>query len=417
MKPFSKKKLLLTSLVANVFEWYDFSIYAYVAGVLGTLFFDENNPKLALIKSFALFSISYLIRPLGSFVFGYLADHYGRRMVLKTSFFLMAVPTFMIGLLPTFQSIGWLSIMLLFALRLVQSFATGGELPVVTCYVFEMAPLEKKNFYCSLVAASAILGVFLGSLVVTLLYLFLSQEAILAWGWRIPFLIGFIIAGFIFVIRKEIPETDVFQAAQEPGSYLDRLSQHKYPILQVFLLISFMSVSFYTLFVWMPSYLSVYLNIKPSMAHLTSSIALLSLVFFILVVGHVSHSDNRKKWITCSIFMMIVLSYPLFGLLRIKYIAILFIVQVIFALLLSFIQGVVYATIGSLFHPQIRSSGIGIGYTLAQAIFGGLTPTLSSWLIYRTGYVESPIFLVITMGLIAVPAVASLYRHPEIFST
>ncbi len=420
MAAFNERRLLLVGFVANVFEWYDFAVYAYIASIIGVLFFNEHNPQLVLIKSFMVFSVSYLIRPFGSVVFGYISDHYGRSVALKMSLSLMAIPTFLIGLLPTFHTAGFLSVALLMILRLVQGFAAGGELPGSTCYMFEVSPLGKKNFYCSLVAASSMLGVFLGSLTVAVLYIFLSKEFMLVWGWRVPFLIGSIIAFFIYRMRRGITETEIFQITQStdtPNTHVGNLLQYKYQITQVFLLNAFISVSFYMLFVWMPSYLSVYLNIKPSIAHLTNSISLLALIFFTLGIGYVSRDNNRKKWIASSIFMMMMLSYPLFVLLKIKSIAILLIVQITFAFLLSFIDGVINATMGSLFQPQVRGSGVSIGFTFSTAIFGGLAPTLSSWLAYRTGYVESPVLLIITMAIIAVPAVISLYKYQESFST
>ncbi len=419
MEKLNKKKLLLVGFVANVFEWYDFAVYAYLASIIGIVFFNENNPQVALIKSFMVFSISYLIRPLGSLVFGYFSDHYGRSKALKVSLFLMAVPTSLIGLLPTYQTAGFLSVVLLISLRLLQGFAAGGELPGSTCYMFEASPVDKKNFYCSLVAASSMLGVFFGSLVVTLSYLLLSKETMIAWGWRIPFLIGFIIAFFVFKMRKSITETETFQlikSSSKSTNYIKDLLRYKFQIGQVFLLNAFISVAFYTLFVWMPSYLNVYLNIRPSVAHLTNSVALLALIIFTLVVGYISRNSDRKKWIGYSVFTMAILSYPLFVLLKMKSLVILLIVQVAFALLLSFIDGVINATMGSLFQPRIRGSGVSIGFTFSTAIFGGLAPTVSSWLVYRSGNTDSPVFLVILMAIIAIPAVTSLYKYQESFS-
>jgi len=419
MEGIDKKKLLMVGFFVNVFEWYDFSVFAFLASAIGVIFFNETNPHIYLIKAFMVFLISYLARPFGSIFFGYLADHYGRALALKSSLLLMAIPTFLIGLLPTYHVAGNLALTLLILLRLLQGFAAGGELPGSTCYMYEASPDEEKNFYCSLVAASSMLGVFMGSFTVTLLYTVFSKENMLSWGWRIPFLFGFIIAIFIFYVRNMIAETDTFQKIKSlrlNRNYFKNLLQYKRQISQVFLLNSFISVSFYTLFVWMPSYLTVYLNIKESMAHLTNTISLFALIIFTLLIGYVSRTRDRKKWILCGVITMLIFSYPLFIFLQLKKIAILIAVQIVFALFLSFIDGVINATMGSLFHPQIRAMGIGIGFTFSTAIFGGLSPMLSSWLASYEARVEYPVILIIITAIVALPAVRWLYKDQENFS-
>lgn len=414
-----RKRLILVGFFTNVFEWYDFSIYAYLASIIGIVFFNENDPQLALLKSFVLFSISFFIRPLGSLFFGYISDHYGRSITLKISLLLMAIPTFLIGLLPSYHTAGFISVVSLVILRLLQGFATGGELPASTCYMYESSPSDRKNFYCSLVAASSTAGVFLASIVVTLLYFILSQEALISWGWRIPFLLGFCVAFFIFKIRNMICETEVFKSnLRSPnvsGSYIANLIEHKYQILKIFLLNAFISAVFYMQFVWMPFYLTVYLKVESTIAHLTTSISLLFLIMFTLLVGYISSNHNRQKWINLTILSYIIFAYPLFLLLQTNSLAILLMIQITFALLLSFMDGVIGATMGSMFETKIRGSGLSIGFTFATAIFGGLTPTLSNWLINQTGYVEAPVYLIIGIAIFSLPAIKG-YKYQEAFA-
>ena len=366
-----------------------------------------------------VFSLGHLIRPFGSLVFGYVADHYGRSISLKLSLFLMALPTCLIGLLPTGLATKTLPIILLLTLRTLQGFAAGGELPGSTCYIFESSPTHKKNFYCSLVASSSLCGVFSGSLVTSGLYSLLSESEIDAWAWRLPFLFGFIIALFIFILRRSITETKIFSTLKVKKSisnYVNQLYRCRHQVKHIFLLNVFISTAFYLLFVWMPSYLYIFLDVPQSIAHLTTSIGLFFLIIFTLFIGYISNEHQRKQWIKRSIFLMGILACPLFALLQTKLIIIFITVQIIFALILSFINGVINATMGSLLQPEIRASGIGIGFTFSTAIFGGLAPTLSSWLVYRFDILILPAVLIIFASIFAIPSALNLYNDQECFS-
>ena len=201
------RKLYLLAFCGSIAEWYDFSIYAFLAVVLGKVFFASSTPQMALIKAFAIFSISYLARPIGSIVFGYIGDRFGRRISLRLSLLLMAIPAALIGLLPTYDSVGFLATVFLIALRFTQGFATGGEFPGIACYVYEAAKPERKNFLCSIAVASPTMGLLLASLVATALHAFVPEQAIYDWAWRVPFLISILILFFIFYIRKDLEET------------------------------------------------------------------------------------------------------------------------------------------------------------------------------------------------------------------
>lgn len=396
---------------ANIFEWYDFSIYAYLTNTFGLLFFNESNKQLALIKSLMVFSTGFLIRPIGSIFFGYIGDRYGRRFTLQLSLAMMALPTFFIGLLPTYESIGIASLVLLIIFRMIQGFAAGGELPATSCFLYEIAPINSKNFFCSLVASSSMLGVFLGSLIIYLLHVVFFDSQISNWAWRIPFWISGIIVLIIFQLRRSIEETDSFKenCLKTTHEYVKEILGHKKQISLIFLLNAFISIAFYLLFVWMPSYLLVFNNISTKLALFSSSFGLLTLIFLTIIVGYFSSNKDRKKWIMIGIIIIILFSYPLFMMIDQQSFIEIFIAQLIFAVAMSCIDGVINATMGSVFDNKIRCSGISISYTLPTAIFGGLAPTVCSFLIYNTGSKISPVFFLITSGFIALFATIYLY--------
>lgn len=408
------KKLYLLSMFGNIAEWYDFSIYAFLAAILGKIFFDSVDQQLALIKAFAIFSISYLARPIGSLFFGYLGDRFGRRQALRLSLLLMAVPAVLIGMLPTYGTVGTLATVLLIILRFIQGFATGGEYPGIGCYVYEAAAPHKKSFFCSVAVASPAVGMFLGSAVTTLLYTILPEQAIYNWGWRIPFLLSIVVLSFIFYIRNNLEETEDFCVANKNrgGNYNKELWQelirHKKSFMQAIPIWIFLEISFYLLFVWMPSYLNVFLNFVANKSFFNSSIGLLSIVAVIITVGYFAKIHHTKKIIIISILGIVGLAYPLFLLLQLKTLPIIIFVQLVFSLFLGALCGVAMFTVGHLFNAKIRYLSIGLSVTIASGIFGGISPTICSYLINRTGYTLAPVFFLITTGIIALLVAATL---------
>src|SRR5260364_72755 len=167
------RHLLKIGLVANIFEWYEFTVYAYLADVIGSLFFSAENSGGKLIQVFAIFAVGYFARPLGSLFFG-----------------MMAVPTVLIGCLPTYQHIGLLAPILLLILRCIQGFAMGGELPLNGCYLFEASSDNSKSLLCSIATTSMNIGVLFASFTAFLLFSVFDRHTILAWAWRLPFLLG-----------------------------------------------------------------------------------------------------------------------------------------------------------------------------------------------------------------------------------
>lgn len=405
----SAKKMIAIGFGANAFEWYDFSIYAYLANTLGILFFDEKNSQLALIKALFIFSISFLVRPIGSIIFGYLGDKYGRKFSLSLSLILMALPTFFIGLLPTYKNIGIYAVSLLIILRVIQGLAAGGELPGTTCYLYEIAPTEKRNFFCSLVACSTMVGMLLGSFITYLLHLFYNEQQIQNAAWRLPFLLSGGIFFFILTFRRMIVETMEFpERLQSFCELFLELFSLKKVLLQIFLLNGFIAISFYLLFVWLPSYLLIFNHLPATIVFVSSSLSLLVLIFLTFLVGYLVHFTNRKKCIIFSIILTLTLVYPLFKLLESQSLSRILIAQLLFALSLCFIYGVINSTMASSFNKKIRYSGISISYTFAMAILGGLAPTLCSILIYVTGLKEAPILFLSISALAALFAALSL---------
>ncbi len=413
------KKLIFVGFLANVFEWYDFSVYAYLVSKIGYLFFPSDNAQIELIKAFFLFSVSYLIRPLGSLFFGILADRTHRITALNLSLLMMAIPTLLIGFLPTYANAGILAPISLIILRLVQGFAAGGELPGSACYVYEKAPDAKKPFYCSFVTASSILGVLSGSIMVTALYWLFNAEQILAWAWRIPFFFGFFILIFVFYLRKNIliPDDNVSSNKTIYKKTVSEIMQNKAGLMRIMAISAFIATAFYLLFVWMPSYLHIFLKMNETIAFLSGALGLCMLVVFTLIFGFLAPKIGRRNLALISIISIFILTYPLFIILKDGSLTGVILVQIVFALSLSCIEGTFVEMMASQFKDAFRARGVGLSFTLPTAIFGGIAPTVCSYLIYKTGSDISAIGFLIVMCLFALPAAMTLKQSEKKLSS
>ncbi|AHE67589.1 arabinose efflux permease [Legionella oakridgensis ATCC 33761 = DSM 21215] len=211
-------KIVGLTAIAGALEFYDFTIYALFAPYISQHFFAHSNPLIALINTFLVFALGYLARPLGGIVFGHLGDKFGRKFAFSLSVFIMAIATLCIGCLPDYQSIGVMAPLSLLGLRLLQGFSVGGEIPGAAVFTIEHVPLNKRGFSIGFVFMCITLGNSLGALVGLFLTCLLNQEQMMSWGWRVPFVVGFILGILSYFIRKRTFETPVFLAMMKEGT-------------------------------------------------------------------------------------------------------------------------------------------------------------------------------------------------------
>lgn len=186
-------KTTIAGIAGNVLEWYDFSVYGYFSDIIGKVFFPPNQSgNAALVESFAVFGIAFLVRPIGGAIFGYMGDNVGRKTALENSILLMALPTFLLGCLPSFESVGWWSTVLLIICRALQGFSVGGQLMSSVVFTLEGTDQSKWGFRAAIVFAATTLGAVLGSLVAYALRETLNDEQLESFGWRIPFFFGLV---------------------------------------------------------------------------------------------------------------------------------------------------------------------------------------------------------------------------------
>lgn len=407
-------------VVGNILEWYDFAVFGYFAPVIGAQFFPSEDKLASVISAFGVFAAGYMMRPLGGVIFGSIGDRMGRKKALQISVAMMALPTILLGLLPTHARIGVAASVLLVLLRLIQGASVGGELIGSISFITEIAPPGRRGLYGSWSAFSAIGGVMLGSLVATVLHSVLDDAAIQAWGWRVPFLAGFFVAGFGVWMRKGMIESPEFEKQKEAGDIgkspvLEALRSMPGRILHVLFLIMVHGGGFYMLFVWWPTYLTKIIPHPVPHALTVNTLSMLLLMGLIPLMGLLSDLWGRRKILVFSMGSLVVFSYPLFLYTDHGSFAGALLCQFFFALFVSGIQGTVSATMVEMFPTRTRFSGIAIGYNVSLALFGGTAPLISTWLIHRSGHdITAPAYYLIALAFVSLAAAFFLKgAHPE----
>lgn len=399
------------SIFANIFEWYEFLVYGYLSSIIGRLFFKDTQPIMAVIQTFAIFAMSYLIRPIGGLFFGYLSDTKGRSVSLKCSLLVMAIPTILIGILPTYASIGILAPISLLILRLIQGFAAGGELPGSACYVYEASPSNARSILCAAVAASSTVGALCGSLIASSLFWIFDYDNILEWAWRIPFWLGIPIAWGIFSIRKSLYEPQGLSLKEIDTRPILTLS--KLTLLKASIICAFLQVSYYVCLVWWPTYLIHFLKVSPQTAQLTNTLTLCIMLFFYFPFAYLARFCGFMRLIKIHLLVIILAIYPIFLYLNhIRDISfgVLLAIQCLLALLICGIDSVMWQALASLFPSHFRGRGMNIAFTFPTALFGGTAPLVCTYIIQQTGLLTFPALYIVAFGFLALLAVLSINR-------
>ncbi len=412
------RRAVAAAVVGNVLEWYDFAVYAYVAVYLAHKFFPAGDDVTALLSTFLAYGLGFVARPLGGIVIGRIGDTHGRKLALLITIGLMAAGTVLIGILPTYQSIGALAPALLVFARLLQGFSAGGEWGSSTAYIVEWAPKGQRGFYGSFQQMSVVAGLLLGSGIAALLTTIVSAEQMESWGWRVPFLLGALLGPVGMYMRRTIDETPAYKRAAATPSVAQHDSDS--PLLLATKAFGFTivwTVCFYVLLSYMPTYTQKFLKISAAEALWANTIGLVVLAIAIPIMGTLSDRVGRKPLLLGCCLAFIVLPYPTFAfLLSGASYGALVAVQILFALMISMFSGAGPAAIAEIFPTRTRSTWMTTGYALAVAIFGGFAPFISVWLINHFNSPLAHTFYLIAAALVSTAVIIGLREtaHEEL---
>ncbi|MEM9591895.1 MAG: MFS transporter [Pseudomonadota bacterium] len=406
------RRAALASSIGNVLEWYDFAIYAFFASTIGRLFFPASDEINSLLITFGVFAAGHLMRPLGGVVFGHIGDRYGRRPVLVISMVAMAVSTFAIGLLPTVDQIGPLAAGLLVVLRMLQGLSIGGEYTGSVCYCAECATDNRRGLLCTASIVGAGFGALLGSAMANVIFAILPDNAVTAWGWRIPFLLGGLVGLIGLYIRRNLPDTRCGEGVGEHSAaparlpIIDALTHHTRDILRVVGLNLMHAVAFFMIFVFMKTYLSKFAGLTETEALTISTLGLMALMAMTVYAGSLSDRIGRKRVLRASAIAAIVFALPLFYLLSQGNFWIALACQFAFAVIVGAYSGTAPATITEIVPGHLRVTCTSLGYNLSMALFGGTTPMIALLLIKETGSIVVPALYVMAAAAVSLVVLA-----------
>ncbi|MEY3785921.1 MAG: Proline/betaine transporter [Pseudomonadota bacterium] len=406
----SLPKIIIIGLIGNMMEWYDFAVYGYFAMIIGKLFFPMTDPAVSLIASFGAFAAGFLVRPLGGLVFGRIGDLVGRQKAMTLSVIAMAVPTVLMGCLPTYETIGIAAPILLIVLRIIQGLSVGGEYTSSLIFLAENAPKNRKAFTAVWGVWGGTAGILLGSGVGLLVSSFLSDDQLVNWGWRIPFAIGGLVALTGWWIRSnmhvEIP------LAQTSSPVKDVFTRYRWDVLRVALLNIGSGVAFYTAFVYAVSYIRNIDKLSESIALELNTLAMLVLLAVLPVSAWMSDRYGRKKILLISTILLVFLSIPLFHLIHsVNEIQIL-VGEVIFAVVVGMGSGGIVALNVELIPAPVRCTGLAFAYNASMGLFGGTTPLMAAWLINYTGNQIAPAYWVVTTASLSLLTLVFWVKEP-----
>lgn len=376
--------------LGGALEFYDFVIFVFFTKTLSTLFFPEDMPSwLAQLQVYGIFASGYIARPIGGIVMAHFGDLLGRKKMFTLSVLLMALPTLLIGLLPTYATLGLAAPVLLLFLRVVQGIAIGGEVPAAWVFVAEHVPEKRIGFACASLTSGLTLGILIGSLMGTTIYTQLSPEDVLSYGWRIAFILGGVFGFFAVWLRRWLHETPVFEEMKKKKAISKEiplktvLKDHKPSVVLSMLVTWMLTAGIMVLILMTPTLIQNQFGIAPELAFKGNNIASFCLVIGCLIGGLAADKIGYAKALLIGSAILLFSNYAL-------YIDLVngganFIPLYALAGFTVGVVGVVPTVMIHAFPPAIRFSGISFSYNMAYAIFGAITPPLISYLSSHLG--------------------------------
>jgi len=401
----------MAGFIGNVVEWYDFALYGYLAGVIAPVFFPAGDPVAGLIATYGIFAAGFIMRPFGAAVFGWFGDRYGRARTMQISVSLMALPTLLLGFLPSYASVGVIAPLLLVLVRIMQGLSVGGEFSSSATYLVETAPAGKRGLTGSWANIGSMTGSLLGVGAAALVTNVFDSASLTDWAWRLPFLGGALLGTTAIWIRRNLHDSERFRAHHEgrddTSPLLEAFTTNRRETLLALMFAASYGTCYYLAFVYLPEWLSAQ-NLMPRGTALAINTAMMLIVIpampLTAIVG--DRWLPRRVWIGLAILLLGLAAWPLHWWMLSSGGSVSAVVAAHFLcfLLLAVPLGSGPALFVELFPERDRLSGYSVAFNIGLGVFGGLTPMIAASLIAATGAPTAPAVYLSVTALLAVVA-------------
>jgi MFS family permease len=405
-------KVIAASAAGTMIEWYDFYIFGSLAAIVSGLFFPAKNPTVSFLLALATFATGFAARPFGAIVFGRIGDLVGRKYAFLVTLMIMGGATFVIGLLPTYASIGIFAPIILVLLRLLQGLALGGEYGGAAVYVAEHVPDRKRGYYTSFIQTTATLGLFVSLGVILAVRTQMSEADFKTWGWRIPFLLSIVLVGMSLYIRLKLKESPLFTRLKSEGKtsatpIRDSLGSRrnwKIILLVLFGAAAGQAVVWYTGQFYALFFLQNVLKVDFVLANVIVAVALALGTPFFIVFGALSDRIGRKKIMMAGNLIAALSYYPIYHAMKTYsapvnpvMLTLLIFVQVLFV---TMVYGPIAAFLVEAFPAKIRYTSLSLPYHIGNGWFGGFTPLIATAVVAKTGHIYAGLWYPIGIALV-----------------
>lgn len=422
------KKAIFAGALGNGIEWFENTAYASLAVIIAANFFDQSNPATALLSTFAIFAIAFVFRPIGGIIFGWVGDRYGRRVSLAFSVTMMGIATAIIGMLPTYQTVGVTATVLLVTLRCIQGLSIGGEWGTSAVFLGEHSDPKRRGRTAAWTPAGAWLGTGLAIGLVWILRLTLGGDTMMAWGWRIPFLVALPLALIGLWIRLSIDDTPEFKAMKAAGLNKHVASKDgvkkenrfakawRTSKKQIFILIMVAGVHAAFVFFavsYMLNYLQTVIGVDANTALMTNTIAVVVGTFFTLLWGYFSDKIGRRTMLIIASITLAVISMPMLIIVGNGSLGAVLIGQLLLVACVPMLSAPLAALATELFPADVRSTSATIGTAVGSGLFGGTVPLISQSLVGSTGNPLSPSWFLITLAVVTLLIVVFMLKETK----
>jgi MFS transporter, MHS family, proline/betaine transporter len=392
-------RVIAAGAIGNVLEWYDFAIYGYFAAAIGRAFFPKEDAVAQILSAFGIFAVGYLMRPVGGALVGHIGDQLGRRAALTFSVAAMAAPTFLVGLLPGYATLGVAAPIVLTLLRVIQGLSVGGEFTTSIVFMVEHAPDGRRGLIGALGCCGAVGGILLGSATGAILSAVMTTEAMAEWGWRIPFFMGLAVGLAGYFLRRDIEESPKAAGGRSPLA--ETFRDHGPLLARLAGLAVFNAVGFYLMFVYIVSWLQLADGIAPAKALEINTVSMIVMLPVMILMGALSDRLGRRPVLLTSTVLGFVAALPLFWMLHHHDVRVALVGQLGFVVAVGGFLGTQPSIMVEAAPARVRCTVIALGYNVTLGIVGGLTPLVATWLVHRTGNDLSPAFLVMAAAAIS----------------